>query len=236
MIPIPINDHIRRRIFWAATLALIIVNTLVFIYELSLGPQLNSLVFEFAVIPASYTTPRGLAATGVALHVIRIFTSMFLHGGWLHLIGNMLFLFVFGRSIEDRFGHGKFLMIYFLGGFVAALTHIFFNVGSRIPTIGASGAIAAVLGAYFVCFPAARVTTLIPIIIFFWKVELPAFIILGYWFLIQIAAAHMDSLSIQSATRGGTAYWAHVGGFIAGAVMALILPPRRLKVEIIPPY
>ncbi|HEV2350486.1 MAG TPA: rhomboid family intramembrane serine protease [Terriglobia bacterium] len=236
MIPIPINDHIRRRIFWAATLTLIAANTVVFVYELSLGPQLNRLVFAFAVIPARYTAPYGLARIGLRGLIAPIFTSMFLHGGWLHLIGNMLFLFVFGRSIEDRYGHQKFLLIYFLGGLVAALTHIYFNTGSRIPTIGASGAIAAILGAYFVCYPAARITTLIPIIIFFWRVEIPAVFMLGYWFVIQIVAANMDSLDIQSATRGGTAYWAHVGGFVAGAALALILRPRRLKVEIIPPY
>jgi rhomboid family protein len=236
MIPIPINDHVRRRIFWFATLALIAANTFVFVYELSLGPQLNRLVFAFAVIPARYTTPRGLVSTGLAGHVIPIFTSMFLHGGWLHLIGNMLFLFVFGRSIEDRFGHEKFLFIYFLGGLVAALTHIFFNAGSMIPTIGASGAIAAVLGAYFVCYPGARITTLIYIIFFFWKVEIPAVFILGYWFIIQFVAANFERLDIQSATRGGTAWWAHVGGFAAGAALALILRPRRLKAELIPPY
>lgn len=227
MIPIPINDHIRRQIFWAATLALIVANTLVFIFELSLGPQLNRLVFTFAVIPANYTTPRGLAATGLAGHIVPIFTSMFLHGGWLHLIGNMLFLFVFGRSIEDRYGHGKFLLIYFLGGLAAALTHIFFNAGSRVPTVGASGAIAAILGAYFVCFPGARISTLIWIIIFFWRVEIPAVFILGYWFVIQFVAANMERLDIQSATRGGTAWWAHVGGFVVGAALALILQPRR---------
>jgi membrane associated rhomboid family serine protease len=227
MIPIPINDHIRRRIFWAATLALIVVNTLVFLYELSLGPQLNQLVFLFAVVPANYTTSHGLAATGFAGHIIPIFTSMFLHGGWLHLIGNMLFLFVFGRSIEDRYGHGKFLLIYFLGGLAAALTHIFFNAGSRLPTVGASGAIAAILGAYFVCFPGASITTLIWIVIFFWRVEIPAVFILGYWFVIQFVAANMERLDIQSATHGGTAWWAHVGGFIMGAALALILQPRR---------
>ena len=236
MIPIPLNDHIRRRIFWMVTLALIFANTFIFIYELSLGPQLNRVVFEFSVIPARYTSPRALAATGPIGLAVPIFTAMFLHGGWIHLIGNMLFLFVFGRSIEDRYDHGKFLLIYFWGGLAAALTHIFFNPASRIPTIGASGAIAAVLGAYFVCFPGARITTLLPIFIFFWKVEIPAVFMLGYWFIIQFVAANVQRLDIQSATRGDTAWWAHVGGFAAGAALALILRPRRLRAEIIPPY
>src|SRR5690349_4002543 len=236
MVPIPINDHIRRRIFWGITLALIVINTLVFVFELSLGPQLNRLVFVFAVIPARYTASHGVAATNLPGLVIPIFSSMFLHGGWLHLIGNMLFLFVFGRSVEDRYGHGKFILIYFLGGLAAALTHIALNPTSRIPTIGASGAIAAILGAYFVCFPAARITTLILIFIFPWRVEIPAVFMLGYWFIIQFVAANIQRLDIQSATRGGTAWWAHVGGFAAGAAMALILRPRRLRAEMIQPY
>lgn len=236
MIPIPFNDHIRRRIFWAATLSLIAVNVLCFAFELSQGPQLNRLIVQLAVIPANYIGPHGITVTGPGGLSVPIFASMFLHAGWLHLLGNMLFLFVFGRSIEDRYGHGQFLLIYFASGLVAAFTHILFNAGSRVPTIGASGAIAGVLGAYFVCFPGARISTLIPIFFFFWRVEIPAVFVLGYWFLIQFVAASYQQLDIQSATRGGTAWWAHVGGFVAGAALALLLPPRRPRVEIIPPY
>lgn len=236
MIPIPINDHIRRRIFWAATLSIIVVNILVFALELSQGRQLDRLILIFAVIPSHYIGPHGITVTGPGGLFVPIFASMFLHAGWLHLLGNMLFLFVFGRSIEDRYGHGQFILIYFASGLVAALTHILFNAGSRVPTIGASGAIAGVLGAYFVCFPGARISTLIPIFFFFWRVEIPAVFVLGYWFLIQFVAASYQQLDIQSATRGGTAWWAHVGGFVAGAALALLLPPRRPRVEIIPPY
>jgi len=160
--------------------------------------------------------------------LIPIFTSMFLHGGWLHLLGNMLFLFVFGRSIEDRFGHLKFLFIYFLGGLGGALVHIVLSTGSRVPTIGASGAIAGVLGAYFVSFPSARITTLIPIFFFFWTVELPALLLLGYWFLIQFFSG-FQMQAIQSATAGGVAWWAHVGGFIVGVLLALTLRPQRRR-------
>jgi len=236
MIPIPINDHIRRRIFWAATLSLIVANILVFAFELSQGQQLDRLIFLLAVIPSRYIGPHGITVTGPGGLFVPIFASMFLHAGWLHLLGNMLFLFVFGRSIEDRYGHGQFLLIYFASGLVAAFTHILFNAGSRVPTIGASGAIAGVLGAYFVCFPGARISTLIPIFFFFWRVEIPAVFVLGYWFLIQFVAASYQQLDIQSATRGGTAWWAHVGGFVAGAALALLLPPRRPRVEMIPPY
>ena len=234
MIPIPINDHIRRRIFWAATLLLIVANVLAFLFELSLGRQINRFIFFFSIIPARYTSPHGLASTGVEGFFVPVFASMFLHGGWLHLIGNMLFLFVFGRSIEDRFGHAKFLLIYFLSGLAAAVTHIYVNAGSTAPTIGASGAIAGILGAYFVCFPAARITTLIPFLFFFWRVEIPAVFILGYWFLIQFFTG-FEMMSIQSATQGGTAWWAHVGGFVAGMALALLLSPRRPRVEVLPP-
>ena len=160
---------------------------------------------------------------------------MFLHGGWLHLLGNMLFLFVFGRSVEDRFGHFKFLCLYFLSGLAGAILHIFLNAGSRMPTIGASGAIAGVLGAYFVSFPRARITTLIPLIFFFWTFELPAILVLGYWFLIQFVTGY-QMLAIQSATGGGVAWWAHVGGFMMGLFLAVAFRPVRRGpvVEVLP--
>lgn len=225
MLPIPLNDHIRRQTFWTATLSLIVTNILAFLYELSLGRSLNEFVFLFGIIPARYTTSYGLAHLTPEGLFIPIFASMFLHGGWLHLLGNMLFLFVFGRSVEDRFGHLKFLFLYFVSGLGAAFLHIYLNAGSKLPTIGASGAIAGVLGAYFVSFPRARITTLIPFF-FIWTIELPAILILGYWFLIQFFSGfHM--LAIQSATSGGVAWFAHVGGFVAGMGLAWILPTRR---------
>jgi membrane associated rhomboid family serine protease len=229
MIPIPINDHIRRQTFWSATLLLILLNTAVFIFELSLGRGLNQLVFYFGIIPARYTHGLGLTFANPLGFFVPIFASMFLHGGWLHLIGNMLFLFVFGRSLEDRFGHANFLFIYFLSGFIAAVTHIIMNAGSTVPTIGASGAIAGILGAYLISFPAARITTLIPLFIIFWTVQLPAVLVLGYWFLIQFVAG-FQMLNIESATAGGVAWWAHVGGFLAGMILALVLPKRRRRV------
>jgi len=234
---IPLNDNVRRQTFWFSTFALIALNTAVFAYELSLGPSINRFIVTFGLIPARYTTPHGaIVITGLAEFLVPVFTSMFIHGGWLHLIGNMLFLFVFGRSIEDRFGHSQFLLLYFVSGFGAAIIHIFFNMGSRVPTIGASGAIAGILGAYLVSFPTARITTLIPLIIFFWIIRIPAFLVLVYWFLIQFLAGHQQMMAIESATRSGVAWWAHVGGFVVGMLLALAIPRRQHRVVQVWPW
>ena len=229
MVPIPLRDHIRRRSFWAFTLLLIVANTLVFLIELSLGHQLDRLVFLYGLVPARYSAPGAFSRLSPQFTILPIFVSMFLHGGWLHLIGNMLFLFVFGRSIEDRFGHLKYLLMYFGAGVGAALVQIVTNAGSRIPTIGASGAIAGILGAYFVSFPSARITTLIPLFFFFWTIEVPAILLLGYWFLIQFVAG-FQMLAIETVTTGGIAWWAHVGGFVLGAFLGVALKPRRREV------
>jgi membrane associated rhomboid family serine protease len=225
MFPVPINDNVRRQTFWVATLLLIVINLWAFEFELSLGRHLDRLVSYYAIIPARYTTSRGLQTLTVEGALLPILVSMFLHGSWPHVLGNMLFLFVFGRSVENRFGHAKFLLIYLLSGLGAAFLHIFVNAGSRVPSIGASGAIAGVLGAYFVCFPRARITTFI-FPLFFWSFRLPAPILLGYWFLIQFLTG-FQMLAIESATAGGVAWWAHVGGFLVGMALALILPPQR---------
>lgn len=226
MVPLPLDDHLRRTTFWFATLALILANAWVFWMELSLGSQLDQLIFRYGIVPERYTTGRGLALMTPAGFVIPIFASMFIHGGWVHLLGNMLFLFVFGRSVEDRFGHLKFLFLYLTSGFVGALLHIYLNAGSRIPSIGASGAIAGALGAYFVSFPRARITlTIFPLI--FWTFQIRAVLVLGYWFLIQFLQGY-EMLNIETATRGGgIAWWAHVGGFVTGMLLAMMLQPRR---------
>lgn len=232
---IPLNDNVRRQTFWLSTFTLIAINTAVFVYELSLGPSINRFIVTFGLIPARYTTTQGaIIISGLSDFLVPVFTSMFIHGGWLHLLGNMLFLFVFGRSIEDRFGHSQFLFLYFASGFGAAAVEICFNMGSRIPTIGASGAIAGILGAYLVSFPTARITTLIPLLIFFWIIRIPAFLILVYWFVIQFIMGH-QMLAIESATKGGVAWWAHVGGFSLGMILALAIPERqRRSVQIWP--
>ena len=226
MVPLPLTNHIRRRNFWTITLALIIANVWVFLLELAQGQGINRLVFVYGIVPARYVSLHGFKNLTLDGFFVPVLVSMFLHGGWLHLLGNMLFLFVFGRSVEDRYGHLKFLLLYLLSGFAGASLHILLNAGSRLPSIGASGAIAGVLGAYFICFPRARITTLFFLIFFFWRVELPAVLVLGYWFLIQFVTGY-QMLAIQSATGGGVAWWAHVGGFLTGLVLALILEPAH---------
>ena len=229
MVPIPLRDHIRRQVAPVLTFTLIGACSLAFLFELSLGRNVNELVFYFGIIPARYTVPQIAAQHSASGLFLPIFASMFLHGGWLHLLGNMLFLFVFGRSIEDRYGHGKFLLIYFVSGLGGAVVHIFLNAASTVPTIGASGAIAGILGAYFISYPRARITTLIPILFFFWTIEVPALVLLGYWFLIQFFTGYQMQ-AIESATHGGVAWWAHVGGFIMGFALALLLRPKRRRV------
>ena len=146
-----------------------------------------------------------------------LFTSMFLHGGILHLLGNMLFLWVFGASVEDRLGHFPYLMFYLICGLGAGITHILANWGSTVPSIGASGAISGVMGAYIVLFPRSKILTLVPIIIFFFTVRLPAILFLGYWFLIQFVSGFV---ALGDVDQSGVAWWAHIGGFLLGAFLA----------------
>lgn len=235
MVPLPLDDNVRRTTFWFCTLAIILANLYVFWMELSLtGNQVNQLIFYYGIVPARYTTARGLAMMSPAGFLVPICASMFLHAGWLHVLGNMLFLYVFGRTVEDRFGHFKFLVLYFASGFAGALMHIYLNAGSRVPSIGASGAIAGVLGAYFVTTPAARIKlTIFPLI--FWTFQLPAVIVLGYWFLIQFISGYA-MLSVETATQGGTAWWAHVGGFITGMLLGLMFGQRRRAAPLSPGY
>ena len=153
---------------------------------------------------------------------------MFLHAGWFHLIGNMWFLWIFGDNVEDRLGHFRFLVFYLICGALASLAHILFNLNSVIPSVGASGAVAGVLGAYLVTYPFARVLTLIPLFFLWPVVELPAILVLGFWFLVQLLNGTAP-VAVASETAGGVAWWAHIGGFLAGIVLLLILakPPTR---------
>jgi len=203
---------------------LIIVNVLVFFYEVSLPPRAGeSLIYTFGLIP-SHTgllfSPHGTTLSQAFLPMV---TSMFLHGGWMHLLGNMLFLWVFGGSVEDALGHLQYLIFYFICGVGAAVVHTIFNWGSNVPTVGASGAISGVMGAFIVLFPRAQVATLIPALFLFFTIRIPAFLMLGYWFFLQIFSG-LVSLGVGG-QQGGVAWWAHVGGFLLGAV--LVVGERR---------
>jgi membrane associated rhomboid family serine protease len=218
MIPL-FDDHRTRRFPWM-TVALLLGNTGVFAYELTLSAsgRLEAFVTSFGFVPARFAAgPLALA------NVVSAFTSMFLHAGFAHLGFNMLYLWIFGDDVEDRLGAARFLAFYLLCGLVAIATQAFADLSSRLPTVGASGAIAGVLGAYLVLYPRARVRTLVFIVILFELVDLPAAFVIGLWFLLQLASG-IGSLG-QTGQAGGVAYLAHVGGFVAGVLLAL---PLRL--------
>jgi membrane associated rhomboid family serine protease len=212
MIPLRSTERVYSRA--TITLVLIALNVLVFLYENMLPSwALDIFIARYGIVPDR-------------LHISSLLTSMFLHGGWLHLIGNMWFLWIFGRNIEDLIGHSRFLAFYILCGLAAAVVHVFFNPFSRVPTVGASGAIAGVMGAYLIKFPRARITTLVPIFIFLTTVELPAVFLLLYWFAIQFVSG-VGSIGYSQVSSGGVAWFAHVGGFLAGMLLVRIFPERQ---------
>ena len=224
---IPLKDRNPRTTAPVVTVALIVANTAAFLYELTMPERVeNAFLMSYALIPDRVT--HLLAGSHVSLQAagLPFLTSMFLHGGWLHLIGNMWFLWVFGDNVEDRLGHISYLFFYLFCGFGAGLAHVMMNLGSSAPTVGASGAISGILGAYLVLYPGAKVLTLVPLIFIWFTVDLPAFVILGYWFAIQFLSGIG---SVGAKAGGGVAYWAHIGGFVLGVAMVKIWPdrPRR---------
>ncbi len=218
---IPLKTTVPVRKFPSITIILILVNIIVFLYEVSIGNQINNLLQTAAVIPARYFSQQ----TVPSIYFYPLFSSMFLHGSWMHLISNIWFLWIFGGGIEDRMGHINFLIFYLLCGIIANIVHIFINSNSLIPVIGASGAIAGVLGAYMFLFPSSRVITLVPIFFFLSIVRIPAFFFLGYWFFLQF----LNGLATIGQTRhiGGIAWWVHIGGFISGIVLLLAFVKRK---------
>ena len=214
---IPLRDVIPSRTTPFVTITLIVLNTLVFLYEQTLGEYpFRVFVATWGLIPAEFD-------------VLTMVTSMFVHGGWAHFLGNMLYLWIFGDNVEDRVGHGRYIVFYLGCGAVAAVVQSLFNPDSQIPMIGASGAISGVLGAYIVMFPHSRVLTLVPIFIVIEFVEIPAFVLLGIWFLMQLVSG-VGSLGMQDV--GGVAFWAHAAGFVAGlALIGVFKRPERQQVE-----
>ena len=214
---LPIKDDQPRYSTPFVNTFLIVLNILIFFYQWTLGPRAGeALVRVYGEVPAHLAaflagSPRYTATDAL----VPFFTSIFLHGSWMHVIFNMWGLYIFGDNIEDYLGHFKYLLLYFAGGLVGGLTHILLNLNSRVPTIGASGAIAAVMGAYFILYPRARVLTWF----FVFVLWLPAWLVLGYWFLVQF-------VGVSAVAESGVAVWAHLGGFVAGVIMIKIFPER----------
>jgi membrane associated rhomboid family serine protease len=221
---LPLRDTIRSYTFPKVNLLLIVTNALVFLFELSLPEaSLDRFFMTFGLTPARLPLTDPLALLENPLLLAPLFTHMFLHGGWFHFLSNVWILHIFGDNVEDRMSSGRYLGFYLLAGLASGLMQALIDPASRIPAIGASGAIAGVLGAYFVLFPGARVVTLIPILLFPWFVEIPALFYLGFWFVSQLFSG---LASLGAASMGGVAWWAHIGGFIFGALLYRIFTPR----------
>jgi membrane associated rhomboid family serine protease len=217
---IPLRDVIPSRTTPVVTIAIIALNALVFLFQLSLGESVNDFILYYGLIPAAFSW-------------VAVLTSMFLHGGLLHFGGNMLYLWIFGDNVEDRMGHGRFLVFYLLCGIAAALAQTALNPDSVVPMIGASGAIAGVMGAYFVLYPHSRIVTLVPLFVFFQVMEIPAIFFLGIWFLMQfLSGVGSIATAVGGEPAGGIAFWAHVAGFLAGVSGVIVFRrPERQRVE-----
>lgn len=227
---IPLHDDIPSPRTPFVTYALILVNVLVFFHELSLGPGINAFFNEWAVIPRELTRAWP-ALTHGAFRLddwLPVLTAMFLHGGWLHLAGNMLSLWIFGDNVEGRLGHLGYLFFYLMAGLVATALQVAVNPLSTLPSLGASGAIAGVLGCYLVLFPDARVLTLVPLGFFLTTVRLSAWIFLVLWFGMQ-AIQGIAALAPSQANVGGVAWWAHIGGFVCGLLMGVLVRASRRR-------
>ncbi len=242
---IPLKDDAPRVGTPYITYFLIAVNTLLFLVELWVGGgnprQFNAFLNQFGVVPARFSVvlfnqgyvpwdlvyQLGTRYVPPAAAFVPVFTSMFLHGSWMHLIFNMLTLWIFGDNVEDYLGHFRYILLYLVSGVVAMAVHTLFNLYSTTPTVGASGAIAGVMGAYFLLYPRAKVLTIVPFF-FMWFMWLPAWIVLGYFFVGQFLLGAATSISVRGGSAGGVAVWAHVGGFLAGMALIKIFPaPAR---------
>lgn len=224
---IPLKNLRPRTHFPTVTLALIAINFIVFFYQLTLDPRaLQSFIMTYSMIPARAQLALAHSQYTLAQGFLPLFTSMFLHGGWLHIIGNMWFLWLFGPNVEDRLGHLPYLGFYLVCGLGAGIAQMLFSLGSTIPGLGASGAIAGVLGAYVVFFPSSRILTLVTLFFWWFFARLPAVLFIGLWFAVQFLSGIG---SLGSAQAGGVAWWAHVGGFLLG--MLLVSGMRRNQSE-----
>jgi membrane associated rhomboid family serine protease len=214
---IPLRDVIPSRTTPYITVTIIVINALVFFHELSIGDAANEFVVQYGLVPADFSW-------------VNVLTSMFVHGGFLHVAGNMLYLWIFGDNVEDRMGHGRFIVFYLLCGAAAAFAQTVMAPNSDVPMVGASGAIAGVMGAYFVLYPRSRIVTLVPIFFFIQLIEVPAILFLGVWFLMQFVSG-VGTIA-EAANSGGVAFWAHVAGFVVGVAGVMVFrKPERQRVE-----
>jgi membrane associated rhomboid family serine protease len=220
---IPLRDTVPSSRWPLVTVCIIGVNVLVFLMEINMGPPgLERFFQSWGVIPLRFTHPRLQSGS----NYLTLLSSMFMHGGWMHIIGNMWSLWIFGDNVEERMGRGGFLLFYLLSGLAAGAVHIVTNPASTVPTVGASGAIAGVMGAYLLLYPHASVVTLVPVFFFLQVVEVPAVLFLGFWFLTQLFSGTL-ALAAAGTQAGGVAWWAHIGGFVVGFLWAVPLRRRR---------
>jgi membrane associated rhomboid family serine protease len=217
----PLKDNIQARNFPIVNIGLIGINLVFFLYQMSYGHRVDQLIFTFGFIPARFFAQQAEGWLNPAGY-LPVFSSMFLHANLIHLISNMWMLWIFGDNVEDCMGHGRYLLFFLLCGLASVAAQTIANPQSVIPMVGASGAISGVLGAYFLTYPNARILTLVPIVILFYIIELPAYFFLGFWFALQFIQGTLYSLNSDKLIGGGVAWWAHVGGFVAGVVLLQI--------------
>ncbi len=220
---IPLRDSAKSDTFPFVNIAIIILNLVIYVHEVLLEPYaLNQFFYIYGLIPADAlnTFYTGAALTPLLINSI---TATFVHGGWFHVLGNMLFLWVFGDNVEDRLGHARYLLFYLLAGVAGGAAHIITNPASTVPVVGASGAVAGVLGAYIIAFPHSRILALVPLLIIFWLAEIPAIIFIAIWFVLQL----FNGVASLGGSAAPVAWWAHIGGFIVGAVLIKLLARRR---------
>jgi rhomboid family protein len=213
---IPLRDTIKTPGFPYANTALIVLNVLIYLYEFALGESMTAFIFRYGLIPVNVFS--GSPDITLTERLYPFVTSMFLHGGWLHLIGNMLFLYIFGDNVEGRMGHSKYIIFYIICGLAAAAFQFITNTGSLIPMIGASGAISGVLGAYITFYPRSKILTLVAVFFLIQLINIPAAVFILIWFVIQFLSG-LSTINVPGGT-GGVAFWAHVGGFVAGLILA----------------
>lgn len=208
------------------TITLIAINIAAFLFELSLGPTLENFLMTFGVLPRKWFFLGQTPELDLGPLLSSYFTSLFLHGGWFHVASNMWYLWIFGDNVEDLLGPFKFFAFYLVCGFAAGIIHTLFNLASSLPAVGASGAIAGILGAYLVSFPKARIHTLVPFFLSYEIIELPAVIVLGSWFLMQFLNG-TAAIAATAQGAGGVAWWAHIGGFLAGIVLLPVFKTKK---------